>query len=320
MFFETIILKIIEIVLNKMLDLSFSKNSNLRHITKFFARSNPEAIVSKLNSNEEIVKNVSILALSKRMPIIKLSPDANEHLIDLSEFEDVLKKNNLPNDNMGILVNEPIWRADPPSFEYKVLSFAEIMKLRSLSEKPRILSACAVIVCSETSSIFLHLRSKKSATYPGLLHTVGGSYLPENELVPSHGADRDGLRSTIFREIKEEMGIEVSREHKKLPPILFCEEKSTGFIQTVLLGLNISKEEGRLVDSKGQTWEGSVQRIRFSDLYNIMSANKIVPSGKAHLLAWLALGAPGISPLQKFGKMKAKDLFLKLISSNQSCI
>lgn len=108
--------------------------------------------------------------------------------------------------------------------------------------------------------------------------------------------------TTVRREIKDEASLDIA--WAELPPIIFAKDLQTGFIQLILLGVPIfARDLAALKDSA----EGSIERISWSELPK-MFANTAnwVPSGRAHLLAWLAIGAPrsiriaGRSPTQLF--------------------
>jgi len=55
-------------------------------------------------------------------------------------------------------------------------------------------------------------------------------------------------------------------------------------------------------------WEGHVEEVLFKDLSQTLRDPSWVPSGKAHVLAWLALGAPGWYR-GVFGTRSAQRLF-----------
>ena len=210
---------------------------------------------------------------------------------------------NRPNDSHAILINEPLWLADPIECIAKTLDYAGVRALRAEGFKPAILSASAVIVCRETRELLLHMRGSSVATFPNCLHTLGGAYIPGS---PANvDPDRGGLRKTLIREVNEETQLSLSDEI--FPPMMLCKEIDTGFVQLVFLGFGVKKN--MLLQLFGN-WEGTPQVVSFDKLPDLLlQPHDWVPSGKAHILAWLALGAPnaGRSPL--FGTFSAGKLF-----------
>jgi len=84
------------------------------------------------------------------------------------------------------------------------------------------------------------------------------------------------------------------------------------FLELALLGIGVSRTA--LLEEKGN-WEGAVMRVAFSDLEQKLIGNELwVPLGKAHVLAWLALGAP-ISDAKpaRFNGKSGQDLFRRIV-------
>ena len=200
----------------------------------------------------------------------------------------------------------------PRSLQVQTLDFADICALREQGHKPAIISACAVLVCAESREIILHRRSADAATAPGQLHTIGGAYLPpsDSNSNSSKVGDRGRLADTVLREITEETGLHL--QLPALPTILCSQERGTGFLQFVFLGIPVPAS--LLAHLRG-SWEGSVVRLGFDDMRRALAEPGWVPSGKAHVLAWLALGAPGIHAGQTFGGLGAAELFHLFTSS-----
>ncbi len=87
---------------------------------------------------------------------------------------------------------------------------------------------------------------------------------------------------------------------------MISKELRTGFIQLVFLGFNVSS---RTMDYISGNWEGSLERVPFRKLRKVLSMKTWVPSGKAHILAWLALGSPNAGLRPRFGRQPPKQLF-----------
>jgi hypothetical protein len=216
-----------------------------------------------------------------------------------------------PNDPHAILAGEPVWTDNPVVFTARTLEFADVTVLRRAGQRPPVLSADAVIFCAETRELVLHRRSDTSATFPGALHVIGGAYIPASS---GREADRHNLFDTARREAFEETRATLAWDDP--PALLLSHELDTGFIQVALLGVNISAKH---VETLEGSLEGSITRVSFADLPHRLreecapDAHAVhrgwVPSGKAHVLAWLALGAPGMKKPPKFGGLSPVALF-----------
>ena len=103
----------------------------------------------------------------------------------------------------------------------------------------------------------------------------------------------------MFREVQEETEIRIIPEPW---PVVAAEETTTGFVQYVFLGARTPTEEHR------ENWEGRLRWLPFAKLEGELTQNeRWVPSGKLHLLLWLAAGAPG-APGARFGDHDAHGL------------
>lgn len=210
-----------------------------------------------------------------------------------------------PNELHAILTNTPDWQTDPVVLRARALDFASVCALRAQGGKPHILSANAVIVCTETNEVLLNRRAANVATYPGCLHTFGGAFIP----TISVGIDGHKLSNTIVREIHEETGMRVKVE--ALPPMMIAQELSTGFIQLSLLGIPVNRSE---FERFGSNWEGESVRLSFDRLADALHDPTLVPSGKAQMLAWLATGASGAGLSAEFGGLTAHELFTSAVN------
>ena len=221
------------------------------------------------------------------------------------------------NDPHAILVNRPRWDVDPVYLEAKTLFYNEVRALRDngLGDlKPEVLSANAVFFCDETQELILHERSFKSDTWAKpegdempYLHTLGGAYQPPD--MDGTPGDKLSLLHTARREVFEEAEAQLIWEED--PPMIMLKELETGFIQLALLGINITPRAAKRLEGN---WEGRVIRVPFSELERkLTSEEPWVPTGKAHVLAWLALCSPNSRPRVRFGKLKPVELFNRIV-------
>jgi len=189
----------------------------------------------------------------------------------------------------------------------RTLDFAGVRALRLEGRRPLVLSAGALLVCSATQEVLLHRRGLNMDKYSSCLHTTGGGYMPPS----SHGRD-DGtsLRATAEREVHEETRLALPPGAS--PPRLLAQELATGFIQLLYLGFDLPRAA---VERAQPNWEGHIERVPFSALHAVLLRSDWVPSGKAHVLAWLALGAPGAGDAPRFGVLTPTQLFAQHVGS-----
>lgn len=212
------------------------------------------------------------------------------------------------NDPHALIHSETCYFDKPLTLQYEVTDYATICALRDKNKKPKILSASVVAFNEETRRLFLHRRAGESDTYPNALHTIGGGFMPPRRIA---GREDSSLKATMFREFFEELQIGFDLpENTKL---LFGTETDTGFIQVVALGVKVHTHDIIRIQPN---WEGAYLAISFDDLENTLcdDTNNWVPSGKAHILVWLALGAPNCSPNTKFSGHSAHKLFDRIMS------
>lgn len=275
--------------------------------------------IERLGYHFRTKNTVQIFGLFHELPTIEITGR-----FALNDEEKRVQKS-LPvpeeNDPHAIVVNDPDWTQPSLHFEVQGLEYHELKALRKTGVmKPRpglrlhrevaALSANAVILCRQRRELILHYRSANSATYPLCYHTLGGGYMPPDIKAKD---DLDSLKNTIIREVDEEARIKLSLE--KLPPLLVMEEVLTGFIQVALLGINIKAEQANQLPENPRPIEGRPVRIPFDHLQDLLLRPNWVPTGKAAVLAWLALGAPGAGPYPKFGKNTAAGLCEKILST-----
>ena len=222
---------------------------------------------------------------------------------DMEEKASEMRKSLKVNDAHA-LVRGPVDRCARSGLPIEVdsIDFAGLSILRKGPQVSDIyvLSACGVIVCPERRVIILHRRSGDSATFPNCLHTIGGAFMPG---VPGRIGD-PSLSFTLTREFMEEAQINVIGLARK--SIVSVEtsyadrnhaELRGKFLQFVYLGCVIRPEDAdsiRRYAEKHSTHEGICTAISYDELPELLEDPSCdwVPSGRAHILAWLALGAP----------------------------
>lgn len=256
--------------------------------------------VSLLNK----IPDVKVYGLIGKVPQINI--DGEYHIEDEDrEAVDQKAKTLTHEDIQAVVEEEPEIDGIPLIFRAKKLRYAAVSVLRNKRKNPFVLSANAVLVCPEMSRVIVDLRSNQTDTYESVLHTVGGAF--------EVAKDNVNLKRTAMREVLEEVGISTSIDART--PILVSQEISTRFLQIVFLGVHVPKNELSNVES---TWESaSLIQIPFDRLKEyLVDENNFswVPTGKAHVLAWLACGAPGCQEGTKFGGKTAKQLFRDITS------
>lgn len=263
-----------------------------------YSKISPEVIVKELNhyfKNE--VEFYGILTgkeLEIKYELLSANFEKAKKTSRYSEEKARIKEEGCVNEPHLILDGFTELSQDKLTFTCSISDFAHIRYLRNKKEKPQIVSAGAVIVNNEDNTLIVHKRSAKSATYPSYYHILGGAFLPKSKVFST---TYDTLLSdTVLRELREETNSKLTIPDTDLSQvkfISFSKELSTGFIQFEYLGLNAISSK----DISGN-WEGEITPIKFSEIEEILKTWEWVPSGKAHILAWLALGAPGCTYLK----------------------
>lgn len=200
--------------------------------------------------------------------------------------------------------------SDVDTIRAEICDFADVKALRELpahvpASRPPVLSAGAVVVCPTERCLLLHRRSATSATYPNLLHILGGAYKPpiQHRHIDNPG-DRSSLEFTMLREVFEESGLIVRRYDE---PVCVAQELDTGFIQYVYLGVRITSAQFAQLS---QNSEGDLVRVSFDELKKLLAyKEEWVPTGRAQILMWLGLGAPGAGWSPRFDGKTATELF-----------
>ena len=126
-----------------------------------------------------------------------------------------------------------------------------------------------------------------------------------------HRGDVD-LEFTLAREVHEESEspAKVHVASHKLLAEETAEETETAFVQVVFLGVPMD-----ISPTVRKTVEGKALPIRFDQLRDyLLGHHPWGPSGKMHVLAWLALGAPGC-PRATFSGLRPIELFREVMAA-----
>jgi|GEM_PF-1848555 len=295
----------------------------LQKFYKSFTK-DPEGWMDQINHNftlkDKKDQRGKILCEIKDNP--KLTSVAQENPLKLS-FE-VLEeaKRNLQlhevgalkiNDPHAIVVEQTNWNDIPLNIDYWATDYCVVAAMHKFDMKPKILSANAVLVCPETEQLVLHRRNPKSRTYgedingKSYIHTIGGAFMPSRKDLQT--GDLSGLRITATREISEE--IQIGLTVPENITCLFLDETWTGFIQYLILGIEIRDKQ---LNSIKDNWEGKHFLVKFDDLEKLYRSNEPwVPTARIAILAWLAKNAPGGGFNPKFSGKSAHEMFYNLV-------
>ncbi len=201
-------------------------------------------------------------------------------------------------------------RSDPMSLVCRSCDYAAIRAMRNSGGKPKIVSAGAVVTCSERGQVLLHHRSRENVdTMKGRLHILGGAYMDDT---PGMGNDAGDLSFTAAREMFEEAG--VFNEPPAKWPALVSWETPTGFFQFIYLGVDVPEIQ---VKRQHGYPEGTVRLVDLQELESLLVEGKWVDSGRAAILAWLAFGAP-CTGRKKFGQRKARAIYKRVLKQIQT--
>lgn len=261
-------------------------------------------------SIERVIPDAKIYGVVLEEPILKLNgtyPFTDQQIAAAESLRSTIRIN----DPHAMLLQAPDLLHSPVQLKAYTLDYAALEVLRNENKHQHIVSANAVIVCPDARVLVLQHRSPKSRTFPDCIHIIGGAYQPPN-ITPGIDFDSLSLKSTAQREVKEETNIVITCD--SFPPMLLAEEQSTRFFQFVLLGADISVNQ---LNCLKENWESTgIVKDPFDKLrtFLVSPPKPWTPSGKAHVLAWLALGAPGAGRSPKFGKLSPQNLFLDVVS------
>lgn len=259
--------------------------------------------------NSRFRTQLELLAFCADEPALEimgaLQPDPTLEQLRISHLER-LHSSGKPNEAHALVLALHSLPDQTLHLDLQTTDFASVCALRAQGALPAVLSASAILLCAETEELILQQRGPDVATHAQHLHIFGGAFNPEMDCI---GA-RPSLLRTVQRELLEETGLQLSLNSNS--PLLLTWEKTTGFIQFSVLGIPL--EAIQLTQLQGN-WEGSIHRLAFADLERGLTEKKWVASGKAHILSWLALGAPHTKPGQKFGGHTPEQLFSRLMAN-----
>lgn len=218
---------------------------------------------------------------------------SSERRADIEQRAAVARAQIPPNDNREhAIVLRPLEEGDINlrafSCDYPfVLAYKDVV-----GEHLRRLSGNALLASKTLKHVFVHKRAEgpRGGAYPGALHIVGGNLEPQR--------DNENLERTMLREVREEfeIGDPALTVSARGAPVLLFEEPNTNWQGAIFLGVNVSEDTARkVILAKGKTAqstdEGVVVGAAYKDLPELLKQTW-VPSGRAIVLAWIALGAP----------------------------
>lgn len=257
--------------------------------------------VKKLN----MLPDVKIYGTTDSIPEIKIDGDYKIDKKYRTEIEKC-RKTLAQNDTQAVVLEVPDIDTVPLVFNAKKLRYAAVKVLRTLGNNPYVLSSNAVLVCPERNLLIVDRRSSATDTYNSKFHTLGGAF--------EVNRDSANFKINAMREITEESGVPSSIRHDI--PILISEEISTKFIQIVFLGAVVSESELKNLTA---SWESEkLVKLPFDKLEEYLVNEDLyswVPTGKAHILAWLAFGAPGCNGKATFNGKRPEELFLEVVAT-----
>lgn len=239
--------------------------------------------------NEHFHSKVKVFGVLQELPV--LEDNGPMYLPDeLQRQAKAVRRSLELNNPHAVLIHSPEWRDNPIHFRYQHLDYAGLKVLRQSKEagaQPEVLSTCVLPICDEFREVYLHRRSEKSDTARGTLHTFGGGFMPAGGRTAAR-FDRD-LVSCAQREFQEEANLTFSWNNQ---PMIAAKELDSGFVHVAFLGVNLDATE---VKRRQNNWEGKIVAIKYGDLLSHLRNPEAnwCPSGKAHVLLWLAMGAPG---------------------------
>jgi hypothetical protein len=286
-------------------------------------------LLEKFSSSVFFNKHVKIYGYTELFPNLRCRGQLNVDEIIKQKAKEICSKTAIDlNFRYAILENDSCLLGHDNLWDYLYCDFSIVLALRKLSkEKKNILlplqvSACAVIYCEERQSLLLHQRSHNSHTYPGCFHTFGGSYIVPEKYWKHHKKitpvkireDNDEILNTILREIYEETNIVILPKEIESSKKVIIQELDTGYVQYVILGINISSEKIDDQLKKTNPKEGDVVLIPFNRIQNyIENPSSWVPTGLSHILLWLYSTAYLDNPSIDFGFHNIKELVFNTI-------
>jgi len=275
---------------------------------------------------------VKIFCQAFQCPIVTIAGDwplNPQQTLEAKKEGKRLEQCDRPNDLHAILIEEPNWKSNPVHMQARRIDFAGLTVLRNEKKRPKIITSNVLIICSETKEVLLHRRSEKSATNPGKLQIFGGGHMPGHDLY--HGkrsrSSDSSLQETAQRELEEETTIKslipdsatmilaLDNSHPDKPSLqlayLACDIPK----KALEIAINTFNDKKNSKAEDNYSWEGHLEKYRFKDFLNLIENDdpensEFSPSGKAHILIWLALGCPGLHQWKgEAGAQNARQVF-----------
>lgn len=210
----------------------------------------------------------------------------------------------------GLLHSSSKLDQNPAKLIYETAEYALIRALRGRGERPKVISANAILCCSALGLVGVHFRKRRVVdTMQNRMHFVGGGY---NEGPDPGPHDRGSLLRTVEREIYEEVGVQTRLPREALSLLSF--ETPTGFFQVSFLGVDVPADQfpsgdRQLASDEGP--EGVFRAFSIARLGDLLAQeDEWVESGRMVYLAWLALGAPTTTG-KKFPESDVKSAYAR---------
>jgi hypothetical protein len=230
---------------------------------------------------------VTLVKILRSEPILEIVGDleVDNEVRSLSKKIASAREQNSKN---AVLAEKGDLDIQPPKWRVRITPHSTILALRQKDRLPPVLSGNTLLCCSSRREVYLHYRSEKVDTKKGVLHIFGGSY--EHSQFKN---DEASLRRTAEREVREESGVSVVIPADCIR--IVATEDDTGFVQLNFCGVDVpagSVDVADSTNSKSFRAEGSVLACPFHKVGETLVESLWAESGKAVVLAWLALGAP----------------------------
>ncbi len=181
-------------------------------------------------------------------------------------------------------------------------------------KSPQVITAGTLLVCPKKRQIVVQHR-QDTETHPDHYHTFGGAYRKTEFFKGTDfniANDRNSLKFTLVREVFEETNIILNKDNI-YDEYCVVRQNDDGYIQFYSICAKITSAD---MDNLQGIDEGNVVIIDFDDLEEELMEKDWVPSGKMHILIWLAFGAPYTGYFERFGCLSAKKLYEKVIQNS----
>lgn len=251
---------------------------------------------------------IEFYCLTLKQPIVEIN--GSYSLTDEQQRKKESPKHNEPH---ALLEPNTEWLSDPVTLRVETTDYAAIQVLRAEGQKPPTLSANALLFCKKDEMLILHKRSKDAATFPGCLNVIGGNFIPYTD----GSAHKDhSLVDNLIRELGEEIHVQITEHDIRNSVRYLASEISTGFIQWLASGVGITQSQ--VANIRNNLGEGTAEYIAFDELEARLKKDDWASSGKAHVITWLGMGAPGVQNLfhrRPFNGKSGEELFASLMAT-----